>query len=94
MTPSSLDYFFAFSNESSGLCVLRIDEPEVPGVSPEVMWPSGSKAGVYNRMVSRDSETYGLSRTMHLFPPRSPSTAEARIRRDSLSGVGTSKSAL
>lgn len=89
--PSSPDYFFASNNESSELCVLRIDEPEVPGVSPEVMWRP--TAGVYNRMVSRDPETQGLSLTAHL-PPPSPSTAEAEIWGDSLSGMGTSKSAL
>lgn len=76
--------------------MLRIDEPEAPGVSPEVMWHSGPKGGVYNRMVSRDPETHGLSLTVQLPPPpaSSPSTAEARIWGDSLSGVGTSKSAL
>lgn len=48
--------------------MLRIDEPDVPGVSPEVMWHSGPKGGVYNRMVSRDPETHGLSLTVHLSP--------------------------
>lgn len=68
--------------------MLRIDEPEVPGVSPEVMWHSGPKGGVYNRMVSRDPETHGLSLTVQLPPPpaSSPSTAEARIWGDSLWG--------
>lgn len=48
--------------------MLRIDEPDVPGVSPEVRWHSGPKGGVYNRMVSRDPETHGLSLTVHLSP--------------------------
>lgn len=56
--------------------MLRIDEPEVPGVSPEVMWRP--TAGVYNRMVSRDPETQGLSLTVYLPHPHHPAQQKPR----------------
>lgn len=64
--------------------MLRIDEPEVPGVSPDVMWHSGSKGGVYNRIVSRDPETHGLSLTMQLPPPRAPRLVTQHSRSQDL----------